>query len=118
MGSLLETYYYSPKNPARFDGIQKLKKSSKESFRTVKNWLTSQDTYTLHKPIRTRFQRRRVMVGGIDDQWQADLVFLLCPSIMTVTSFCWCVLMYCQSLRGLNLSKIKPENQWLVLFFV
>ena len=60
--------------PSKFWWNTKLKKSFKESFRTVKNWLTSQDTYTLYKPIRTRFQRRRVMVGGIDDQWQADLV--------------------------------------------
>ena len=36
--------------------------------------MTSQDTYTLFKPIRTRFQRHLVMVSGIDDQWQADLV--------------------------------------------
>ena len=32
-----------------------------------------QDTYTLHKPIRRRFKRNRVMVGGIDQQWQMDL---------------------------------------------
>ena len=61
-------------NPISFGKIQQLKKSSKKTFQTIKNWITSQDTYTLPKPIRTRFQRRRVMVGGIDDQWQADLV--------------------------------------------
>ena len=31
------------------------------------------DTYTLHKHIRRRFKRNRVMVGGIDQQWQMDL---------------------------------------------
>ena len=32
-----------------------------------------QDTYTLHKPIRRNFKRNRVIVGGIDQQWQMDL---------------------------------------------
>jgi hypothetical protein len=38
--------------------------------------LQSQDTYTLHKPTKRRFPRRRVVVYGIDHQWQADLVDL------------------------------------------
>ena len=40
----------------------------------MKQWLAQQDTYTLHKAIRYKFKRRRVIVGGIDHQWQADLV--------------------------------------------
>ena len=32
-----------------------------------------QDVYTLHKPVRRRFKRNRVIVGGIDQQWQMDL---------------------------------------------
>ena len=32
--------------------------------------------YTLHKQPRRKFQRNRVMVSGIDKQWQADLVDL------------------------------------------
>jgi hypothetical protein len=39
----------------------------------VREWLQSQDTYTLHKPTRRRFPRRQVVVYGIDHQWQADL---------------------------------------------
>ena len=42
----------------------------------VREWLQSQDTYTLHKPTRRRFPRRRVVVYWIDHQWQADLVDL------------------------------------------
>jgi hypothetical protein len=41
-----------------------------------REWLQSQDTCTLHKPTRRRFPRRRVVVYGIDHQWQADLVDL------------------------------------------
>ena len=33
-----------------------------------------QDAYTLHKPLRRRFKRRCVVLGGWNQQWQADLV--------------------------------------------
>ena len=39
----------------------------------IKEWLMKQDAYTLHKPIRRRFKRNRVIVGRIDQQWQMDL---------------------------------------------
>ena len=39
----------------------------------IKEWLMKQDAYTLHKPIRRHFRRNRVIVGGIDQQWQMDL---------------------------------------------
>ncbi|GFT93499.1 uncharacterized transposon-derived protein F54H12.3 [Trichonephila clavipes] len=32
------------------------------------------DAYTLHKPVRHKFQRNRVFVSDIDRQFQADLV--------------------------------------------
>ena len=32
-----------------------------------------QDTYTLHAPARRHFKRNRVIVGGIDEEWQLDL---------------------------------------------
>ena len=37
-----------------------------------------QDTYTLHKPKRRHFRRNRVIVGGIDHQWQMDLADMQC----------------------------------------
>ena len=40
----------------------------------VERWLSEQDTYTPHKPVRRRFKRRWVVVGGPNQQWQADLV--------------------------------------------
>ena len=42
--------------------------------RDVERWLSTQDAYTLHKPVRRRFKRRCVVVGGPNQQWQADLV--------------------------------------------
>ena len=44
----------------------------------IKEWLMKQDTYTLHKPIRRHFRRNRVIVGGIDHQWQMDLADMQC----------------------------------------
>ena len=44
------------------------------TFRQVKTWLQSKDTYTLHKPVCYNFSRNRAIVTRIDDQWQADLV--------------------------------------------
>ena len=44
------------------------------AFRQVKTWLQSKDTYTLHKLVRYNFPRSRVIVTGIADQWQTDLV--------------------------------------------
>ena len=35
----------------------------------VEHWLSEQDTYTLHKPVRRRFKRRCVVVGGPNQQW-------------------------------------------------
>ena len=45
----------------------------KISREKVKKWLMEQDAYTLHKPARRHFKRNRVIVGGIDQQWQMDL---------------------------------------------
>lgn len=39
----------------------------------MKKWLSSQDAYTLHKPVRKIFPRRKTFSKGIDDLYQADL---------------------------------------------
>ena len=73
-GNHFETVYYDPVSPGSFGGRNRLKRTVGRG--RVKEWLESQDTYTLHKPVRYNFPRRRVIVSGIDDQWQADLVDL------------------------------------------
>ena len=70
----LETYYFDPVKPTAYGGIRPLSRVSKLKPEKVREWLSHHDTYTLHKPIRHNFRRRRVIVGGIDHQWQADLV--------------------------------------------
>lgn len=71
----LHRVYYTPKHAASYGGIGAIQRQvGKREKKHVTQWLSLQDTYTLHKPARYRFPRRRVIVGGIDHQWQADLV--------------------------------------------
>ena len=71
----MESIYYNLLAPASYGGLSKFKLKG-YAKKQVREWLLSQDTYTLHKPTRRRFPRRRVVVYGIDHQWQADLVDL------------------------------------------
>ena len=81
--SLLSKIYYNPRHEASFGGLEKLYRAAKAtknnlkiSRNDVRNWLRSQETYTLHKPVRRNYPRNRVFVAGIDDQFEADLADL------------------------------------------
>ncbi|CAB4042433.1 uncharacterized transposon-derived, partial [Paramuricea clavata] len=68
--------------PASFGGVDSIYRVVKDegkhqiSRNKIRLWLQKQDTYTLHKPVRYRFKRNRVIVGAIDEQWEADLVIM------------------------------------------
>ena len=74
----LRDLYYNPESG--FHGAETLYQKAKSeglkiSRREVKDWLTKQLTYTLHKPLHTpRSRSRATYVSKIDQQWQADLV--------------------------------------------
>ena len=71
--SLYKTYY-NPKHRAGFVGKSKLSKShSKIPEKHISKWLSQSDTYTLHKPVKKRFQRRKFVVSGPEILWQLDL---------------------------------------------
>jgi len=54
--------------------IQKLPPSDRrEARKELTKELMSVDAYTLNRPVRHNFQRRRVVILGVDDLWQADL---------------------------------------------
>ena len=77
--NFLSDYYFDTKSPVAFTSPLALYREAKKrypslTFQQVNTWLQSKDTYTLHKPVRYNFPRNRVIVTGIDDQWQADLV--------------------------------------------
>lgn len=81
INTILSELYYSPKNPASFSSSEKLynaaqKFNPKITLQQVKNWLSSQYTYTLHKNVKRKFERNKIFVIQIDQQWQADLVDL------------------------------------------
>ena len=71
--------YYSPREPASFTSWKPLKralKQKKEKTKGMKEWLLEQETHSMHKPLKKRFERRRVIVSSIDHQWQMDLADL------------------------------------------
>jgi hypothetical protein len=71
----MESTYYNLLTPASYGGLSKFKLKG-YTKKEVREWLQSQEMYTLHKPTRRRFPRRQVVVYGIDHQWQAGLVDL------------------------------------------
>ena len=64
--------YYDKKKPGAFSGATTFRRTAQNP--KVKNWLSTQDTYTLHKPVRRRFPRRKIVVAGPKQQFQADLI--------------------------------------------
>lgn len=101
----MEKIYFDPENAGSFGGVDALRRSAvlaikgrgekrknlcvantpttattatttTTSRNKIQNWLSGQDVYTLHKPVRRRFPRSRVFSPGINHIWQADLVDL------------------------------------------
>ena len=75
---VLRKLFYDPKSTVAFTGIRQLYHAAKSvlkgvRYNDVQDWLRGESTYTLHKPIRRCFKRRKTIVGGIDYQWRAGL---------------------------------------------
>ena len=70
----MDRRYTDPRTPGSFGGVLAWKRYSDRSTNEVKTFLAGQDSYTLHKPRRIRFPRRRTYSKGIADLYQADLV--------------------------------------------
>lgn len=62
-----ELKYFDPKQPNSYRGAY---------LQNEKEWLKGEDTYTFHFPLRKNFKRQRVVVSGIDAQFQSDLMDL------------------------------------------
>ena len=76
--SVLHDVYYNSNSPACFSGVRNVLNEAKKripgiKLDDVKRFLQTQDTYTLHKPIRRKFARNKTRAAGIDSDWQADL---------------------------------------------
>jgi len=72
---ILNQLYYNPRTG--FSGINDLIRKSELKHSDVKEFLQQQDIYSRHLPSRKKFPTRRVIVRGIDDQFQADLAEMI-----------------------------------------
>lgn len=81
METVLKKLYYSSDSPACYAGVTNLyreakKKLPKIKVKDIERFLSKQQTYTLHKPVKRRFPRNKIVTAGIDVDWQADLADL------------------------------------------
>ena len=79
MEELLSSIYYDYKNPGSLASVDKLYKAAKQklpsiSRKSVGEWLSRQTAFTYHKQAFSKFQRNRVLVSSIDEEFQADLM--------------------------------------------
>lgn len=83
----MERIYYNEHSPGFLGSIKKLsnavrgstpinrgRKNRGSRHKIVKNWLNTQDTYTVHRDARLNFPRNHYFVFNIDDLWEADLI--------------------------------------------
>jgi transposase InsO family protein len=74
----MDQIYYNAAHVGGFGGVKRLQQGAHQADRRVtQNWLRQQRTYTLHRPARKRYNTRVYKTGGIDQQWQADLVEMI-----------------------------------------
>ena len=69
--------YYDISKPGSYGGVTSLTRLNRDvNKKEIQKWMEGEDTYTMHKPIKRKFRRRKVVVGGINQQFQADLIDL------------------------------------------
>ena len=79
----LKDIYLDPSHPASFGSPDRLYKIAKKegkhkiSHSQIKRWIQKQESYSLNKGVKRKFQRGRVVVEGIDDQFDIDLASLI-----------------------------------------
>jgi len=82
---MLRRLYTDPAAASAFSSLHKLQqavrhapssKKKKETPTQIKEWLETQDAFTLHRPLRKRFPRNPYTVNNIDDVWELDILDL------------------------------------------
>ena len=73
----LRKIYYNPEHPASFGSIVKLHAAARIKIKGLKrkqveDWLSAQDTYTLHRAIKRKFLRVPTYANHVDSVWQLD----------------------------------------------
>ena len=75
----LHCIYFDSQHPASFKGANKLYHAIKEDgqyrlpLSKICMWLQNQESFSLYKPVHREFKRLRVIVGGLHNQYNADL---------------------------------------------
>jgi hypothetical protein len=99
----MESVYFDPRHPGSFTSVSNLQRYSGKDKSSVQSFLSSQDAYTLHRPTRINFERRRTYSKGINDLFQADLADLssiskhndgfryLLTCIDVFSKYAWCI---------------------------
>ena len=79
----LRQIYLDPSHPGSFGSALQLYKNVKKEGRynishsKIKKWIQKQESYSRNKKVTRQFKRGRVIVEGIDDQFDADLASLI-----------------------------------------
>jgi len=81
MDNYLKSQYYDVAKPGSYSGVVKFWQSVKRDgnplklkYGQVKGWLLKQQPYALHKPSKENFKRESIIVGEINEIWDADLM--------------------------------------------
>ena len=75
----IQSVYDSPSGPGAFLSSKKIHKVLQQSgtrnigIHRIRKWLQKQNDYSLQKPVRRHFQRVKVVVSDINEQWDMDL---------------------------------------------
>ena len=75
----LHRIYFDPQHPTSFKCANKLYHAVKEDGKywlplsKISTWLQNQESFSLYKPVHREFKRLRVIVGGLHNQYDADL---------------------------------------------
>jgi len=69
----LSKLYYTYSDPTSLGSISKLQRNTRLQRNKIKNWLASQNTYTLHAPVRKNFPRKQYYVSGPNELLPMDL---------------------------------------------
>lgn len=72
----MDDVYYNAEGPGSYGGVNQLVRYGHTTPKAARNWLQGQKTYTIHRPVRKNFLRRKTYAKAIDDLFQADLVDL------------------------------------------
>ncbi len=78
MEKVLKEIYFDPKNPGSYGSVRNLYLAARAvlpdiTLKTVKLWLSGQDSFTLNRSVRRQFKRSRLISSGLFSQADIDL---------------------------------------------